>query len=134
MYSTIVSILNIHHFYVVFMSLHGFFPFFSESIFKCVFEGFYLPITCSKCLKVLNDTKLILNDQGVTFAHLNLQTSTISRTSFLPSTFFAICTTYSREQKHVLLFRKSEILFFKVSNTNMPHIFLGTKLFCLLSK
>ena len=37
---------------------------------------------------------------------------------------------YSREQKHVLLFRKSEIWLFKVSITNMPHIFLGTKLFC----
>ena len=30
---------------------------------------------------------------------------------------------YSCKQKHVLLFRKSEFLFFKVSNTNMPHIF-----------
>ena len=29
---------------------------------------------------------------------------------------------YSREQKHVLLFRKSEILLFKVSIINMPHI------------
>ena len=30
---------------------------------------------------------------------------------------------YSREQKHVLLFRKSEIWLFKVSITNMLHIF-----------
>ena len=30
---------------------------------------------------------------------------------------------YSREQKHVLLFRKSEILLLKVSITNMPHVF-----------
>ena len=32
-------------------------------------------------------------------------------------------TLYSREQKHVLLFRKSEILLFKVWISNMPHIF-----------
>ena len=31
--------------------------------------------------------------------------------------------TYSCEHKQVLLFRKSEILLFKVSITNMPHIF-----------
>ena len=36
---------------------------------------------------------------------------------------------YSREQKHVLLFRKSEILLFKVSITNMPHIFFRNKTF-----
>ena len=30
---------------------------------------------------------------------------------------------YSREQKHVLLFRKSEIWLFQVSITNMPHLF-----------
>jgi hypothetical protein len=39
---------------------------------------------------------------------------------------------YSRKQKHVLLFRKSDFLFFKVSNTNnMPIFYLGKKLFCL---
>ena len=37
---------------------------------------------------------------------------------------------YSHEQKHMLLFRKSEILLFKVSITYMPHILLGTQLFC----
>ena len=37
---------------------------------------------------------------------------------------------YTREQKHVLLFRKSDFLFFKVSNTNMRHIFfLGIPFF-----
>ena len=36
---------------------------------------------------------------------------------------------YSREQKHVLLFRKSDFLFFKVSNTNMAHIFFRNKTF-----
>ena len=30
----------------------------------------------------------------------------------------------SREEKHVLLFRRSEILHFKVSITNMPHFFV----------
>ena len=30
---------------------------------------------------------------------------------------------YSREQKHALLFRKSEILLFKVLITSMPHVF-----------
>ena len=29
------------------------------------------------------------------------------------------------------IFRKSDFLFFKVSNTNMPTFFLGKKLFCL---
>ena len=32
-------------------------------------------------------------------------------------------------QKHVLLFRKSEFLFFKVSNTNMPQFFFRNKTF-----
>ena len=32
-------------------------------------------------------------------------------------------TEYCWEQKHMLLFRKSEILHFKVSITNMPHFF-----------
>jgi hypothetical protein len=44
----------------------------------------------------------------------------------------AICyfnVPYSREQKHVLLFRKWEILFFKVSNSNMPHISFRNKTF-----
>ena len=36
---------------------------------------------------------------------------------------------YSHEKKHGLLFRKSDFLFFKVSNTNMQiSFFLGTKL------
>ena len=39
---------------------------------------------------------------------------------------------YSRKQKHVLLFRKHCFLLFKVLITDMLHIFLGTKLFCLL--
>ena len=47
---------------------------------------------------------------------------------------YVIKQQYSREQKHVLLSRKSDFLIFKVSNSNMPQIFLGTKLFCLLSK
>ena len=34
----------------------------------------------------------------------------------------------------MLLFRKSDFLIFKVSNSNMPQFFLGTKLFCLLSE
>ena len=39
---------------------------------------------------------------------------------------------YSRDQKHVLLFRKSKILQLKSQLLdNMPHIFLRTKLFCL---
>ena len=33
------------------------------------------------------------------------------------------------KQKHMLLFRKSEILHFKVLSTTMPNIFLGIKLF-----
>ena len=36
---------------------------------------------------------------------------------------------YSREQKHVLLFRKSETWLLKVSITNMPHIFSKNKTF-----
>ena len=40
---------------------------------------------------------------------------------------------YCRKQ-NVLLFRKPEIWLFKVSITNMPHIFLGTKLFCFSRK
>jgi hypothetical protein len=36
---------------------------------------------------------------------------------------------YSREQKHVLLFRKSDFLIFKVSNSNMPQIFFRNKTF-----
>ena len=36
---------------------------------------------------------------------------------------------YSCEQKRVLLFRKPDSLFFKNSNTNMPHIFLKSKTF-----
>ena len=40
--------------------------------------------------------------------------------------------TYSGEQKHVLLFRKSELLFFKVSNTNMPNLFFRNKTFLFL--
>ena len=50
------------------------------------------------CLKVVIDPKLILNDQGVTHAHLgiihNLQTSPIPKTSFLVGTFFA--ASYSK--------------------------------------
>ena len=38
---------------------------------------------------------------------------------------------YSCEQKIVLLFRKSEILHSNDGITNMSHICLGTKLFCL---
>ena len=40
---------------------------------------------------------------------------------------------YSRKQKHVLLFRKSEILFFKVSITTMPNIFFRNKTFLFLT-
>ena len=48
--------------------------------------------------------------------------------------FFKSCILYSLEQKHMLLFRKSKILLFKVSISNMPLIFfLGTKLFCFSS-
>ena len=36
---------------------------------------------------------------------------------------------YSREQKHVLLFRKSEILHYKVAVTNIPHSFFRIKTF-----
>ena len=43
--------------------------------------------------------------------------------------YFYVHLPYSREQKHVLLFRKSEILHFKVSITNMPHIFFRNKTF-----
>ena len=39
---------------------------------------------------------------------------------------------YSLKQKYVLLFRKSDFLFFKVSNTNKPQIFLETKLLLFL--
>ena len=39
---------------------------------------------------------------------------------------------YSREQKHVLLFRKSKILLFKVSITNMPEYFIRNKTFLFL--
>ena len=38
----------------------------------------------------------------------------------------------SPEQNHVLLFRKSEFLFFKVSNTNMRQIFFRNKTFLFL--
>ena len=47
--------------------------------------------------------------------HLNL-----FQRSFIP---------YSRKQKHVLLFRKSEIWLFKVSITSMPHTFFRNKTF-----
>ena len=40
-----------------------------------------------------------------------------------------ISIPYIREQKHLWLFRKSESLFLKVSNTNMPQLFLGTNFF-----
>ena len=43
--------------------------------------------------------------------------------------FWHISILYSREQKHVLLFRKSEIWLFKVSITNMPHVFFRYKTF-----
>ena len=45
---------------------------------------------------------------------------------------FTLLVPYSREQKHVLLFRKSEILLFKVSIPNMPHIFFMNKTFLFL--
>ena len=47
---------------------------------------------------------------------------------------YVIKQQYSREQKQVLLSIKSDFLIFKFSNSNMPQIFLGTKLFCLLSE
>ena len=36
---------------------------------------------------------------------------------------------YSRKQKHVLLFRKSDFLFFKVSNSNSLNFFIGKNFF-----
>ena len=48
------------------------------------------------------------------------------------SLFYFFCIPYSPKQKHVLLFRKKEILLLKVLITNMPqNFFLGAKLFCL---
>ena len=45
---------------------------------------------------------------------------------FIQNIFFL---PYSREQKHVLLFRKSELLLFKVSINNMSHNFFRNKSF-----
>ena len=47
----------------------------------------------------------------------------------LKEKFAKIKIPYSREQEHVLLFRKSDFLFFKVSNSNMPQFFFRNKTF-----
>ena len=61
---------------------------------------------------ILFDEVKVRTDKNL---HLNL-----FQRSFIP---------YSRKQKHVLLFRKSEIWLFKVWITNMPHIFFWNKSF-----
>ena len=74
---------------------------------------------------------LLSQDQHVAKIVMNLATYTIAWKSWgaLPSAMLPICSKeltklpYICKQKHVLLFRKSEFLFFKVFNTNMPLFF-----------
>ena len=58
---------------------------------------------------------------------LAAQTAPKQKSRTIKSPLMQEWVPYSPKQKHVLLFRKSD--FFKVSNTNMPHIFFRNKTF-----